>query len=107
MGKMTQALEEIADKLVGVSVTELPSVTSDDNGAVLKVSGGKWAKGSETVELPAVTGDDNGKALLVSGGAWTAGSLPSQLPAVTAADSGKVLTVNAEGQWVAAALPES
>lgn len=53
--------------------------------------------------LPAVTADDNGKALLVSGGEWGAGTLPAELPAVTAADAGKVLTVNAEGQWEAAA----
>ncbi len=56
-------------------------------------------------ELPAVTASDNGKALIVSEGAWAKGSLPVELPAVTASDAGKVLTVNAEGAWVAAALP--
>ena len=102
MARMANALQDIADKLVGVSVTELPAVTSDDNGSVLKVSGGKWAKGSETVELPAVETTDEGKALLVnSSGQWAAGNIPSQLPAVTSEDVGKVLTVNAEGQWVA------
>lgn len=72
------AVEALAEKLVGVDVTELPAVSASDNG----------------------------KALMVSGGKWGAGAIPSQLPAVTAADAGKVLTVNAEGQWVAAALPE-
>ncbi len=76
---MTKAMESIADKLVGVSVTE----------------------------LPAVTGSDNGKALIVDEGAWAAKAIPSQLPAVTAEDEGKVLTVNSSGEWVAAALPSS
>ena len=75
--KTATALQEIADKLVGVSVTELPAVTASDNGKVLKVADGAWA----------------------------AGAAPTELPAVTSSDSGKVLTVNAEGQWVAAALP--
>ena len=74
---IAKALEELVDKLVGANVTELPEVSGSDNGSVLKVSGGKWAKGSETVELPAVTG----------------------------ADEGKVLTVNSSGEWVAANLP--
>ena len=75
---MTKAMETLADKLVGVSVTELPDVSASDNGKALIVDGGKWAK----------------KAI------------PSQLPAVTASDAGKVLTVNESGEWVAAALPE-
>lgn len=73
-----KALREIADKLVGVEVTELPAVTSADAGSILVVSEqGKWVKGEAVTELPAVT----------------------------ASDEGKVLTVNSSGEWVAAALP--
>ena len=78
MGRMTKAMEQIADKLVGVDVTELPAVTSADNGKVLMVVEGKWA----------------------------AAAIPSQLPAVTTEDAGKVLTVDAEGAWDAASLPD-
>lgn len=78
MGKMTKAMEDIAAKLVGVNVTELPEVSASDNGKVLMVVDGMWA----------------------------AAAIPSQLPAVTSSDSGKVLTVSAQGAWGAAALPE-
>ena len=74
---MTKAIENLADKLVGVDVTELPEVSASDNGKVLMVVDGKWA----------------------------AGAIPSQLPTVAAADAGKVLTVSAGGEWGAAALP--
>ena len=58
-------------------------------------------------ELPAVTSSDVGKVLTVNAeGKWVAAAIPSQLPAVTSGDSGKVLTVSAQGAWGAAALPE-
>ncbi len=57
-------------------------------------------------ELPAVSASDNGSVLLVDAGAWAKGEIEAELPTVTAADAGKVLTVSAEGKWVAAALPE-
>ena len=53
---------------------ELPAVTAANNGAVLKVAGGKWAIGTDadTAELPAVTAADNGSVLKVVDGAWAA-----------------------------------
>lgn len=60
-----------------LATTPLPTVSSTDNGKVLKVANGKWAKGSETVELPSVSADDNGKVLMVVEGAWAVASLPT------------------------------
>lgn len=63
-----------AEKINGIlNAPTLPSVSSTDNGKILKVSGGKWAKGSP--ELPAVTADDNGKVLMVVEGVWAVASL--------------------------------
>lgn len=55
--------------------------------------------------LPAASG--NGKVLTVVSSKWQAANVPTELPTVTAANAGQVLTVNAEGQWAAAALPAS
>ena len=49
---------------------ELPAVSSTDNGDVLTVVEGKWAKASPATELPAVSGDDNGDVLTVVEGVW-------------------------------------
>ncbi len=78
MKSVINALEEIKEVLEEQTeaAKELPAVTSSDNGKVLKVSGGKWGKGTETTELPTVTADDNGKVLMVVDGAWAVASLP-------------------------------
>lgn len=54
------------------SAVELPVVSSTHNGKVLKVSGGKWAVGTDNAgdTLPAVTAADNGSVLSVVSGAW-------------------------------------
>ena len=58
------------EKMEGILAAQtLPKTTSTDNGKVLKVSGGKWTKGTIS-ELPAVSADDNGKILKVVDGAW-------------------------------------
>lgn len=75
MNGIRESLDRLANREVNAT---LPSVTSSDNGKVLKVVSGEWNAAAEAVELPAVT----------------------------SADAGKVLTVNSSGQWVAAALPD-
>lgn len=58
---------------------QLPSTTSADNGKVLKVVNGAWAKGTDNTGsgssgLPSVTASDNGKVLKVVSGAWAVGT---------------------------------
>lgn len=52
----------------------LPTVSSTDNGKLLTVVEGEWAKADAPTELPAVTSDDNGKVLKVADGAWGVGT---------------------------------
>ena len=59
---------------VAAGTLELPAVTSSDNGDVLTVVSGKWAKADVPTELPAVTADDNGKVLKVVDGVWAIGT---------------------------------
>jgi len=93
--EMIDALSEIAG-----STIELPGVTSEDNGDILTVVEGKWAKAEAPEELPAVTTADYGDALIVdSEGKWAKSAIPSQLPEVTSTDAGDVLTVDSEGKW--------
>lgn len=82
--------------------TELPAVTSSDNGKVLKVVSGAWTKAAETKELPTVTTSDAGNVLTVnSSGKWAKAAPPTELPDVTSSDAYKVLAVNSSGAWAA------
>ena len=53
----------------------LPEVSATDNGDILRVVSGEWAKAD--AELPAVSSDDNGKLLGVSEGEWGLVDAPS------------------------------
>ena len=65
--RMADALESISGNYAGAT---LPEVTNDDNGDVLAVVSGAWAKSAAPSSLPAVTADDNGDVLTVVEGAW-------------------------------------
>ena len=64
---------EALAKITGGNI-ELPAVTSADNGKVLGVVDGQWAKVEPAAELPVVTAEDNGKVLKVIDGAWAIGT---------------------------------
>lgn len=78
---LIQTDAEMIEKIKEVAIpAELPSVTSEDNGDVLTVVEGAWAKAepaTPTSELPTVTSDDNGDVLTVVEGAW-AKATPSE-----------------------------
>ena len=90
------------------SATELPDVSDADDGDVLTVVDGEWAKAEPSgggSSLPSVTPTDNGDVLTVVDGAWDKAA-PSGLPAVTGADFGKTMQVGTGTQTLATVVPE-
>ena len=63
------AVAKVASSLGG----SLPEVTLEDNGDILGVVNGQWAK--TTNGLPSVTDEDDGKYLKVVNGQWTAAEI--------------------------------
>lgn len=66
-------INAIATVAAGAGI-ELPKVTAADNGDVLLVDNGKWAKAAAPKELPAVSATDNGSVLKVVDGVWAVGT---------------------------------
>lgn len=63
-------IAEAIDDLSAVTPSSLPEVTGADNGDILKVVSGEWAKATPSTELPVVSATDNGDVLTVVEGAW-------------------------------------
>lgn len=68
--EMLTAISTVA----AAAASELPAVKSVDNGKVLAVVNGKWAKADIPSQLPAVTAANNGAVLKVIDGAWAIGT---------------------------------
>lgn len=67
-------INAIATLVTSGATSELPAVKNTDNGSVLTVVSGKWAKAAVPTELPAVSATENGKVLKVIDGAWAVGT---------------------------------
>lgn len=78
------------------AAAELPAVKTADNGKLLTVVSGKWAKAEAPTELPAVTGADNNKVLTVVNGTWdkAAASGGNQFFIITASDEDDAIVLD-------------
>ena len=77
---------------------QVPTVTSTNEGEILKVENGIWTVGEAPTGVPDVTASDDGKVLQVSNGEWTAQDV---LP--TTADVDKFLS--GDGTYKSGGLP--
>ena len=75
---MLSAISEVA----AAAASELPAVKGTDDGKVLSVVSGKWAKADLPKELPTVSGADDGNVLTVVSGAWAKAAPPTSEPFV-------------------------
>lgn len=66
---LEKLLYNIAQAVASASESDLPSVSAADNGGLLGVSAGKWAKVAAPTGVPAFSASENGKVLGVVDGA--------------------------------------
>ena len=76
-----------------ISNLVLPTVSSTDNGKILKVDNGAWTVGAAPSGLPSVSSTDNGKMLQVSNGAWAAVTYTAPVTSVNG-NTGAVTTTD-------------
>lgn len=69
---------------------QVPTVTTANNGEILKVENGAWTVGEAPTGVPDVTASDNGRILQVSNGAWAAqDALPTTMVGASDEDDGE------------------
>ena len=94
-----ESLDESVTELNGLTF-DMRNATSSDYGKVLTyTSNDAWEAASIPTELPAVTSSDNGKVLKVVSGAWAKAAETKELPSATSSDNGKILSVNSSGNY--------
>ena len=91
-GSLTDYYSDIAG---GIPVAEYDLISDCILACAKKASSG----GGGGSDLPEVTTDDNGDVLTVVEGAWAKADAPSGLPEVTSANAGEILKVNSLGEW--------
>ena len=90
---MLAALAEIAGTTI-----ELPAVSSTDNGDVLTVVSGKWAKADLPKELPESA--TSGQVLTYNGSAWGAANVPTNIETVNALSSGQFTSLTSPASTI-------
>lgn len=96
-GSLTDTYDAIADGAAVGNYTNIPDC--------IEACTQKAGSGGGGASLPSVSASDNGDVLTVVSGAWAKADPPTELPTVSASDNGDVLTV-VEGAW-AKAVPQS
>ena len=118
LGNSDKKWNLFTNNINGTSVSNLflPTVTSSNNGQILKVDNGVWTVGTAPTSLPTVTSSDNGKILKVDNGTWAVANLSTMtgatasvagstglVPAPTTGDVNKFLA--GDGTYKSGGLP--
>ena len=92
-------LNKLENGVANASAKELPAVSGTDNGKILTVVEGVWAKADSPSELPVVTGADNGNVLTVVEGSWAKANSPILLVEISeGVNEGSLVTNKTAGE---------